>query len=254
MKLSARVICLAAAIGFAALPLRARGDIVVQRPKYGYTVTLPPGWVRIPADVLDEHLKALGAVAKGKLDQKFTDGFQPAGTPWFQYPYIMVQVVESGPIPARELEGMKSFRSGVQEGLDEAKKKLPTMISDLSLGETAYDASNQCIWIRVSMQAAGVGEVKGVTRGFLTSYGMVTFNCYAQAQDFDQRLPVFNSLLANVKISDDMRYDPTAASHGSFDFSRAGRSGLIGGLIGGAVGLFMWLSKRKKSADGPPAA
>ena len=124
----------------------------------------------------------------------------------------------------------------------------------MSLGETVYDPSNKCIWMNFSGNAANVGGFKAVACGFLTRKGMVVFNCYAQTADFDQRLAEFNSILATVKISDDMQYQPGLGRRGGFDFARVMNSGLIGGMIGAAVGLVMWLAKKKKSAGGPTAA
>ncbi len=253
MKNIGQLICLATALQSVTIGFSALGDTVVPQPQYGYTVTLPQGWTQIPTDVIDRQMRALNDVTGAKMPQKFVDGFQPAGRPWFQYPYILVQAKETGPISEEQLRTMKSFQSGLQKGLDETKKKLSSVISESSLGETVYDPSNKCVWISFSMNAVNVGAIKAVTCGFLTRKGMVAFNCYARTADFDQRLAEFNSILATVRISDDMQYQPGLGRRG-FDLSQVMRSGLIGGMAGAVIGLVMWLMKKKKSAGGPTAA
>jgi hypothetical protein len=248
-----RLVCLVAVALSAFAPGLVSGGTVIENPNHGYTLTLPDGWERIPGKAIEELVAKVAAAAGGKISEHYDDGFQQsAGGKWFQYPYVLVQARENGRIPEAKLAEMKSVREGMQKGLNEAEGKLSSLVSGLSLGDTFYDASNKCILIRFSMNAPNVGEIKALTCGFLTERGILLVHCYARAADFDRQLPIFQSILDSVRISEDLRYKPRLSDKIGFDVSQSLRSGLIGGLIGGAVGVIMWLTKRKKTQGPPP--
>jgi hypothetical protein len=258
MKKICGLICFVAAFQFASISGLVFAGTVIHQPQLGYSLTMPDGWEQIPTKAIEEQMQAAAAATGTQMSQRYDDGFQRAnGGDYFQHPYIMVQVKENGRMPEQQLTKMKSVRAGLQTGLDSASKKLAPVISNMTLGESYYDADNECVLIRMSMNLEIIGEVKALTCCFLTERGMLLFHCYSKAAEFDTQLLVFQDLLKSVKISDDLKYKPRLGDSIGLDFGRIGRSTLIGGVIGGLFGVVFWLKKKiqnkqPQSTEPPP--
>jgi len=253
MKSNRRLIHLIAVLSFGVIPFLVIAETVIQQPQLGYTLTLPEGWEQIPNKAIQEQTRAVTATTGGQISQQYQDGFQQsAGGGWFQYPYVLVESRETGRVPEGQLARMKSMRPEMQNGLDSVSKKLNSIMSNMSLGETYYDATNKCILVRITMKVANVGEVEALTCGFLTEKGILTFHCYSTAAEFDKLLPVFQGLLKSVRLSDGLRYQPRLSDSIGFDFGRVGRSAFIGGAVGGLVGVAVWLKKKLQSKGSHP--
>ena len=248
MKTFCRTICLIVAFQFVSIPIRVSGGTVIQQPRFGYTLTLPDGWEQMPIKIIEEQMKVVTAATDGQVAQHYDDGYQQsAGGQWFQYPYILVQANEKGRVTEAQLGQMKSFRSALQKGADQTEEKLSSVISDMSLGETFYDTTNKCILIRFSMNVADIGEVKALTCGFLTQKGLLLFHCYTRASEFDAQLPIFQSMLKTVALSEELRYKSRLGDGISLALRRIGGSTLIGGIVGGLIGILFLLKKKAQS-------
>lgn len=256
MKLHYPLVRLATVGVFVGLVLSVAAGQFIDQPKLGYSVTLPDDWVQLPYTVVSNYTRTIQKMANGGFNESYDDGFQrSAQGQWFKYPYILVQIKETGRVPERQLAQMKTLRSDVQRGADMAAKKLSAVVSDMSVGDTYYDATNKCILVRSTASVAGVGDIKALTCGYLTERGIIFFHCYALSGQFDDLLPVFQKLLRSVRIKDGLRYRPHLSDRTGFDFGRVGRSGLIGGVVGGLAGLVLGLFKmiqKKGQKKGPP--
>jgi hypothetical protein len=69
---------------------------------------------------------------------------------------------------------------------------------------------------------------------------MVT--CTALPESFEQHRPTFETILASFQA-------PPPVSQG-FDWNQVLVGGMVGAVVGGLVGLFQWLFKKKKPAEG----
>lgn len=222
-----------------------------------FSITLPDGWQAIPKQVLDDYSEQVASRSGGKISEQYVLGYQRGYQgQWLAHPYILVQIKDSGRIPDGQLRQMKSFHAGAERGLNKASDSLGGLLTSAALGETLYDATNRCIWMHYTIDVAQVGQIKGVTCGFLTEKGMLLFHCYGRSSEFSALLPVFQRALALVNISEELKYQPRPGDRTGLDFSRVIRAAIIGGVIGGGVllviGLVVWLARRKKPAA--PAA
>ena len=260
MKLNRQLFWSVASALIASAPLCVAEGKTISQPRLGYTLTLPAGWEEIPGPAIEEQTRSVLAAAQGRMAQHFDDGFQRSGSlKWLQYPYILVQVKETGRVPEGRLTHMKMLRYGIQTGMDTTGKKLNSIVSNLSLGDTYYDPTNKCLLIRMSVNVARVGEVRALTRGFLTEKGMLLFHCYAPALEFDSQLPEFQEILDSVRLSDELRYKPRLGDSIGVDFSRVARSAFVCGITAGLIGLgglavfaMKRLAARKTPSPGPP--
>jgi len=224
----------------------------LHQARYGYSVVLPDGWEQIPIEVINAQTRAITTMATSPLGQHYEDGFQQSAQgKWFHCPFVLVQVKETGRVPEAQFTRMKSLSANVKKDMDIASEKLAKIVSGMSLGDTYYDPSNKCLWVRMSMNVGSVGEVRAVTCSFLTEKGWVSFFCYENAAEFDRQLATFLELLRSVQFTEALRYKPHYGDHFGFDFSRLGRSVVVGGLSGGLIWLAIRLMK-KQQAKKPP--
>ena len=231
---------------------------VVDCARDGFSVTVPDGWQAIPAQVLSDYSASISKLAGGKFNETYEYGYQrDYHGQWLLYPYMLVQVKEMGRVPEGQLAGMKQFRQGAAQGIEKAAKTLDGIVSDMSLGETFYDATNKCIWMQLSGTSSEGAKFRGITCGHLTEKGVLFFHFYARASEFESLLPIFNQVAASVNIRDGLKYVSRANDTGGFDFGRVRKSALTGALIGGVVGFCAWAIRkfgRKSPPPLPPAA
>lgn len=238
-------------IALACLQTAALSAATVDEVARGFSIDLPRGWLTIPKETLDNYSDMMAVRSGGKVNERYQHGYQRGfNGQWLIHPYVLVQVKETGRVPDGQLRQMKPFHAGVERGLNKAAENLSGLLSGAALGETLYDATNHCIWMHFSAEVAGIGPIKAVTCGFLTEKGVIFFHCYAKAAEFDALLPAFQQLLASVKIAENLKYKSRLGDAAGFDFSKILRSTIIGGVVGGLVGLVVWLAKKLKPAKG----
>src|SRR4030095_5736073 len=93
---------------FAGAHLSVSEGSVISQPRFGYSVTLLADWEQIPQPALDNYIRTINAIANSQFGQGYQDGFQRfANGAWFKYPYVLVQVTQSGRIPESQLARMK---------------------------------------------------------------------------------------------------------------------------------------------------
>ena len=79
-----------------------------------FTIRLPAGWREIPKDVIDTQFKAMAELAPQLPRQTYDCGFQlDASSRWFQYPYILVQVQNTGRPPDFPLKSLSRVKGAI---------------------------------------------------------------------------------------------------------------------------------------------
>lgn len=206
----------------------------------GFALTLPVGWREIPPDVLKSFVEATSKLNDSLRRQSYDFGYQLASSSnWFVYPYILVQVGNTGPIPEQELARLAKNDAGLDRSTKGAEKGMPSIVSGVGVSETSFNPQTHTLKMSAHMNVVGAGEVALLSTIILTSRGTLTIHCYAKQSEFETFRTVFESILDSVKLSENLRYRPV--SRGSDGGSRILGYAFVGGLIGLLVGLIRWL-------------
>jgi hypothetical protein len=95
--------------------------------EYGYTVSLPAGWMRIPDSSVQDYHVAISGPDKAK-SFRYDSAFQRQGqSRWFTWPYVIVEVI---PYP----DGEQPDESGIAQFL--------AVIAGVDVLETAKESAN----------------------------------------------------------------------------------------------------------------
>ena len=220
-----------------------------------FTISLPAGWHEIPKDVLETLTSNLAQLAPQAPIQVYDYGFQLDAPPeWFQHPYILVQVRNTGRTRPSELESMSKIEREMQRGLKETQDSWDSILSEFELGQTLYDPVEQILWVKFSMEVAEVGRVHGLTAAILTEHGAIQVHSYAPAGEFADYTPLFEAISRNVSVSESIQYRPHFTdSIPGFGLMRSALTwGLMGAFIAFLASIPRWLisvSKRKASEE-----
>jgi hypothetical protein len=227
---------------FAAVIPKANGDEpkLLNYEQAGFALTLPIGWNEIPTDVLKSFVEATSKLSGAARKQSYDFGYQSSSSSnWFDYPYILVQVGNTGLIPEEELAKLAKHDATLDQSVKGAQKSLPSIVSGVGVSETSFDNQTHTLRLLAQMNVAGAGEVALLSTIILTSRGTITIHCYARKREFETFRSAFESILNSVKLSDELRY--RHVSRGSDGAQRILGYVLIGGLIGLLVGVVRWL-------------
>jgi hypothetical protein len=216
-----------------------------------FSIGLPDNWTEIPKDVLDEFSDNVVKLAPQNPKQIYDYGYQLSESKgWLQYPYILVQVKNVGRVASGELKQYKKLEEGFAEGLDQVNDSFSDIISNASFGETVYDEGNKILWTTISMDVEGSGLVKAVIAVKLTEKGIIQFNAYATEATFDQYAQIYRNAFIDLDIAESITYNPQLTDNapviGGINMGKVLSAGIRGAIIGGIIGLFAWVSKKKK--------
>lgn len=219
-----------------------------------FSINLPDAWVEIPKDVLDEFSENVSKLAPQNPKQIYDYGYQlNESDGWLQYPYILVQVKNVGRVASGELKQYKKIEKGFAEGLDQVNDSFSDIMSNASFGETVYDEGNHILWTTISMDVEGSGKVKAVVAVKLTEKGIIQFNAYATEATFDEYAQIYRNAFINLNIDESIAYKPqltdSAPVIGGINTGKVLSAGIRGAIIGGIIGLFAWVGKKKKKKD-----
>ena len=182
-----------------------------------FEISLPAGWVQIPKNVLNEYFKELQVLSPGLIKDYFDYdyGFQRnALTEGLSYPYILIQVKNSGRIPEAQLKSVSSVENAIQESIKGATKQASQSIqsmftsSHIETGKSVYDSDLHIFWTQMESSVPGVGKVKAIIAMLLTERGVLNVLCYARSEEYEGYLPLFEKIVKGISFSETLRYKP----------------------------------------------
>lgn len=244
------------ALALAPMCLPALANEVLE--KGDFSITLPNGWVEIPRDELEEYSKAVSQQAPDAPPQHYAYGFQADGASrWLSYPYILIQEDESGRISPPVLDKLTSY------SMDDIEKKtgdaMKPLIDSFETGSVYRDKEHNMLWMELSMQVSGVGQVKALTGFVPTQKGHIRAYGYSPKRTFDKDKQVFFSAFTSLTPSPALQYKPWAGNDASttqaqpvrgtssgwhFDWQSVGEKAFVGGLVGGLIAVTVTLLGR----------
>ncbi|NRB28310.1 MAG: hypothetical protein HRU37_11595 [Roseibacillus sp.] len=219
-----------------------------------FSMTLPSGWIEAPPEALRNIEAGLEELSQGAGKLRYDYGYQLASARvWFEYPYIIVQVVRKGRVPEGQLTQHKQLESEFRKGLEETEEAFGAVVSNMEQGETLYDENDHVLWSTVTMNVQGMGDVRGLVGLKLTEFGFIQLMGYATKDTFAQYSPIFREAVQTLAVADQYKYQPRLTDHvptvWGINLGEAAIAGVIGGLGGGVFGLIQYLKKRRNRQD-----
>ena len=217
--------------------------------KNGFSISLPDGWVEMPIDVIDAYEKEIGRLAPNAAAQHYDYGFQLGSSKnWFEYPYILVQIKNTGRIPESQLETLEGYN--VQESLDKHKKELSSIMSDIQAGKMVYDKQTKMIWIRIESNVANIGPIAGISGMVPTEKGFIQAIGYCLRENYPTYEAIFQSVALSVSPEPGLAYKPKWSDSlppavTGIDWGKVAGKAIAGAIIGGIIAMIAALRKKK---------
>jgi hypothetical protein len=217
---------------------------VVQKP--GFSISLPDGWVEIPQSVLRAAEKELGRQApNAKTIPKYDYGFQSGGAKtWMRYPYILIQVNNTGRIPESELKSLTKIK--INDDIRGTVDNFKSVISNLAIGQMQYDEAAHIIWMTSQSDVVRIGKVRGLSGIIPTDKGTLAIHGYSLERNFQSFAPIFRQIVKSTSVSQQPTYEPSwkdnirTLSRSEWGLVKVSLLvGVICGAIGGCLGAFI---------------
>ena len=227
-------------------PQSSSETIRMEIPGEGITLVLPADWVAIPQTVVEEYKNALARLSSDSAQARKTMagwGFvaQHKGENYFEYPYLMVSVQNTGRISAAHFHETLGPMETTQ---------IEKLFPDLKLGKGAtltYDPGTNRFLCEFGMKAGEV-SCRNLWTMIPTENGWVNIFMYSTEKDFNFWNPVFHKIGTDVELSPSLAYRPrwtdnatiTAIIEGvqHIDWSKALAMGIAFAIIGFIRNLF----------------
>jgi len=202
---------------FCLLPMVARPSAIdftrTEIPRTGITLNLPIDWVPIPSEVIQRHMDAAASSsvnpAEARRAMNYVYAAQRKAEDYFAYPYLLVQILNTGRISEAKLKSLSSdaYRKGVAEGKEQAEGWFPNVLQGSKLMQI-YDPTTKRLWVEFSSTVAGLGSMNALQTMIPTETGFVAINMYCKEGDFTSLAPLFREIGTNVELSSSITYKP----------------------------------------------
>jgi hypothetical protein len=242
---------------------RAAAGAHFHSASWGYSLSVPTGWVRVPDDVLRE---AVSAMRNPKANSPLVHdaAFQ---LPWrgqqLEYPYVVVMVLPyanlgiSRQINEDEFPEVIKAATGADMGkvLDSAlSPEARRLVGDAELGKPQLDAGRRRFLLSTRMSVGEVGKVRALIAGYFGREAIVQVGFFAKEGDWDRYVGAGQGMVDSLRFDPGTEYSDAIAkanpSRRSI-WSGVGEkalSGAIVGIIAGVVGYVV--SRFRKKEDG----
>lgn len=220
-----------------------------------FSITLPLGWIEIPKSEVFIFEKNIESIVP-EIPAEYSDyAFQlQASENWFEYPYIVVSVKNTGRIPDGQLEGLEGY--SLQETIDKKfKKAFSPIMSDMQAGKAVYDKQNKIIWMRFEMNAAYIGPISCISGMMLTEKGFIQASCYSLQADYPNYETAFKSVVTSVIPEPRLVYKSKWTDNlpdfiTGLDWGKITAKALAGVMAGGFIyGIMALIAAFKKKKD-----
>lgn len=227
----------------------------------GYSLQLPPGWERIPDDVIQQTFSAI--TKPGSASPNYVGAFQPAEhATYFQYPYVLIQIhsYENGAslssISRQEIQDLVVALTGLKP--HQLKQDLSENASELlqgaEIGSATVLNSPPGFVMPIKLNVAGIGPVQGRSYCLFGRTNAALLHFYTKETDWAQHAPLYDSFVRGFARTPDQTVvlgNATVTSEGrtlrrGFDWSQIWSKTIIGALVGALLGGLHWARSRGK--------
>ena len=226
---------------------------IIQADEYQkneFSISLPSGWIEMPRDIIDSYEKALSKAAPDFPLQHYDYGFQRISSKnWFEYPYILIQVKNTGRIPENELKKLDQI--SVQKDIDVQKEQVKSLMSEIQTGKMVFDQQNRIIWMRIEGNVANIGPIAGLTSMIPTEKGIIQVNGYSLKSEYPEYDPIFRSIALSTAPVPNLLYkakwsDNVPSAIRGINWAKVAGKTILWGMIGGVIGLMTYRRRKKE--------
>jgi hypothetical protein len=182
-------------------------DLHFSSPKYSYSLAFPSGWLQVPNSELTRFKESLPLQAQHLV---YEAAFQRGNTgKWFEWPYVIVQVIPSDRTKIRRMPTEVEFQqvvtalsggrtlSKLKEAIDavpnpEDKAYVNSLLPTLSKPSVQIDIASRKYWFVVDGNDPIAGPMTVYIAGtFMPDGNLLQVNAYTKASRFQQDLGQF---------------------------------------------------------------
>jgi hypothetical protein len=228
------------------------GKVILQ--KNGYSMLLPNEWIEIPPNIIEAFEKDLAKTIPGQSIQHNDCGFQlKSSKKWFEYPYILVQVKNTGRIPQSEFR--KANISSFQKNIGNVQKNFISLISDLRAEEMFYDERSKIIWIQFESILKNIGPAVSIMGIIPTEKGFIIVTGNSLKDKYSIYKPMLQEFVASVRIDPWLKYktkwsDSLPSFLREIDFGKTASKAIVSVMSTAIIGVIVliisaWRKRRK---------
>ncbi|MDB5332150.1 MAG: hypothetical protein JWP03_3301 [Phycisphaerales bacterium] len=191
---------------------RAAAGETFHSTTYGYSVTLPAGWYRVPDSQLQRGIAVLHSQSTATQNLQWEAAYQAnAGEP-FTTPYVILQVMPypngRQPTEAQMEDAVKQLTgNNYQKYLGQSgNTALRQALSNASVGTAQYDPATRTVYQTMGITGKS-GRIKAVIVGHFGKDAMVGVMSYEGEANFADRQADFDQLNASFKFDPATDYD-----------------------------------------------
>jgi hypothetical protein len=207
---------LAAVLAALVLPAAVDGaDEPVREVRvYGGLVSLevPASWSEIPPEVLEFYSLRSAEASGGRTAEVYQHGFR-LGEPEadFAPPQILIQIRESGRVPYGSLLHLPPAEVLRERSASRLDALQGPFLAGSVLNQASFDRARFALRVDSTLDLALEGTVLVRSTSFLTERGTFTLHCYSLLEQNTRLRPVYDRVLASVRLDDALRYRPRLA-------------------------------------------
>ena len=185
---------------------------------HDFAISLPDEWVEIPKAEIDKHFSEIYGNYPNLPREEFDYAYQlKSSENWFEYPYIMVQVQNTGkrkePTESVLKENKSQILDGAKRGYEQGMAEMGDSLSlvdsaSLDEGLVDWDIEHHVMWMGQRAQVANVGSIATAMAICLTENGILRVGLASKEADSDTYQPIFRQIVNSIEYGPSLKYQP----------------------------------------------
>jgi hypothetical protein len=173
------------------------------------SLDLPLDWVEMTDFELEDGSFGTAQATGGRLYEIYQHGFRSTSSEIDHgLPQILVQIREIGRLPYGRFVHLPTIDDLKSDTRSSFPDGLPPLVMDVEVEAVAFDGSTFSIRLEHALSLRFRGEVRVLTRAFLTERGLVAFHYTDRERDIEGGRLFFDRLMASVAIDPEIAYRP----------------------------------------------
>jgi hypothetical protein len=177
----------------------------IEFSKDGFVLTIPSNWIEIPQKQVAIKAALLSSTYPNAPHESIDHAFQPkSNARWFDYPYIIVQIKNTGRVTEKQLKELNRFSFDSTKG--KIEKQLNDQMSKSQMAAFTYDVAHKIIWSELTANVQNEGKMYSLVGAVLTANGSISFYCSCRYTTMKRYYYVFQDIIYSVAISEQLKY------------------------------------------------
>lgn len=206
---------------------------------HGFSISFPFGWEAVPDNILK----------KFPSDVTYQYGYQEnPGDLWFQtYPYMLIHVNNSERLTESAIRDTDKISNDMDTSLERYIYANNMPIKEHHIETIYYREENRTLHSILVMTHNDTSTVKVLSAMTLTAKGYISMMCFLDDSKVDQDTSLFEEIIDNVRLDDNMVFTPRFSDH--FIFFEKWKKNFFSSPQNGFIVLFLclgiWWSRNK---------